>query len=108
MSEKKKVTLYVTAIKQSYQKEFTIEVNSYDRASICQGVTTAVCIPLSVVEIEIEIPAIDGKQLQAEEVKQLQASIQKEKADSYIRVTAIEEKIQSLLCIENQSDKVGG
>jgi len=103
MSDKKKVKLYVTAFKSRYQSEFSIVVDSFDRSEFENIFDTA--IPLSVVEIEVEIPTISGEQLQAEEVKQLQAAIQKEMADSHVRVTAIKEKIQSLLCIENQSDK---
>lgn len=106
MTDKRKVKLYVTAAKGCYDIEFKIEVDSFDRTTLENR--GSVAIPLSVIEIEIEIPDISGEQLQAEEVKQLQAAIKKEMADSHVRVIAIEEKIQSLLCIENQSDKVGG
>jgi len=106
MTDKKKVKLYVTAVKLGYENEFKIEVNSFDKSTFDNH--GGIAIPLSVVEVEIEIPTISGEQLQAEEVKPLQAAIKKEMADSHVRVVAIEEKIQSLMCIENQSEKVGG
>ena len=97
--EKRKVNLYIAAIKGSYDSEFKIEVSTYDRSSWTHN-TDTVTVPLSTVEIEVPMPHVTEKQLMNEEVKQLQAQIQKEKADSHVRVVAIEEKIQSLLCIE--------
>ena len=96
----KKVTLYIAAHKYSYgSKKFEIVVDTCDRSKWTHD-TSSITIPLSEVEVEVPIPKITEKQLMLEEVKQLQAVIQKEKADSYVRVTAFEEKIQSLLCIE--------
>ena len=76
MTDKKKVKLYVTAVKLGYENEFKIEVNSFDKSTFDNH--GGIAIPLSVVEVEVEIPTISGEQLQAEEVKQLQAAIQKE------------------------------
>jgi hypothetical protein len=55
---------------------------------------------LSVITTSVPIPNFDVKQLQLAEVEQLQETIKTERANSYARITAIEEKIQSLLCIE--------
>lgn len=99
MSDKKKVKLWVTAHKYDHDKEFRISVDCFDRSSL-SSCTTGTSIAMSVVEVEVEIPTVNQKQFTLEEVKQLQARIQKEKADSHVRVIAIEEKIQSLLCIE--------
>ena len=101
--EIRKVSLFITAVKSSYQKEFEIKVECFDRSAWNHD-STDVVIPLSSVEVEVPIPTVTDKQLMNEEIEQLKSKIQKEKADSHVRVTAIEEKIQSLLCIENTSE----
>jgi hypothetical protein len=102
--EMKKVTLYIAAHKHSYHgSKFEIIVDTCDRSKWTHD-TSSTTVPLSEVEVEVPIPKVSEKQLLNEEVKQLQAVIQKEKADSHVRITAIEEKIQSLLCIENLSE----
>jgi len=94
--ETKEVKLYISASKFNFESEFKIQVSSYAPTS-CKTIT---CIPLSEVTVEVEIPNVDVKQLQLAEVKQLQETIKTERANSFARITAIEEKIQSLLCIE--------
>jgi len=101
MSTKEEVTLYITAEKWNSSREFEIHINTYDLHKINDG-TSRITVPLSEVTVEIEVPDVSVKQLQAEEIKQLRAQIQKEMADSFVRVTAIEEKIQSLMAIEVQ------
>ena len=98
--ETRKVKLYVQAEKWINQQDFEINVSTYPRSS-CEHYTV---IDISEVTVDVPVPAIDEKQLTQEEVKQLQAVIQKEKADSFVRVTAIEEKIQSLLSLEHIHD----
>ena len=61
---------------------------------------SAVVIPLSEVTVEVEIPKIYQNHLDLIQVEQLRETIKTERANSYARITAIEEKIQSLLCIE--------
>ena len=97
--EMKKVKLYVQAVKWDWDDEFKIQVNSFHPVSS----DNCIFVDLSEVEIEIEVPLVNEKQLQMEEIKHLQSIIEKEKADSYVRVTAIEEKIQSLLSLEHTS-----
>lgn len=58
-------------------------------------------ITVSSMDIEMEIP--DDFDFIAEQVKALEAKIKKEKVDHYVSVSELEEKISSLLCIENQS-----
>jgi len=99
--KKQEVTLYVCATKFKWQAAFKVDINTYDRSVLDAGEMTI--IPLSEVTVEIEIPDVNGKQLQAEEIKKLQAAIRKEQADSYVRVTAIEERIQSLMALECES-----
>jgi len=94
--ETKEVKLYVQAIKWIYKKEFDIEVNTYRRGS-CESY---VIVDLSEVLIDVQIPTVNQKTLQLAEVEQLHEVIKTERANSYARITAIEEKIQSLLCIE--------
>ena len=92
----KEVKLYVQAVKYNWQKEFVIDVRDYKTESSREQVV----VHLSEVTVEVQIPDVDVKHLQLEEVKQLQETIKTERANSYARITAIEEKIQSLLCIE--------
>ena len=98
--ETRKVRLYVQAIKWINSKEFKIEVGCYSKTS-CEHYTI---IDISEVTVDVPIPAVNEKQLTQAEVKQLQAIIQKEKADSFVRITAIEERIQSLLSLEHIHD----
>jgi hypothetical protein len=94
--ETKEVKLYVQAHKWIWQKEYTV---SYETFQI-QSTSDRFVKVLSVITISVPIPNFDVKQLQLAEVEQLQETIQTERANSYARITAIEEKIQSLLCIE--------
>jgi hypothetical protein len=94
--ETKEVKLYVQANKYSWEDDFQIIVSTVKHNS--DGSTVA--IQLSEVTVDVQIPAIDQKTLQLAEVEQLHAIIKTERANSYARITAIEEKIQSLLCIE--------
>ena len=102
-TKKQEVTLYVSAEKWCSNR-FEIEINTYDPSRHADNNKNRIVIPLSQVTVEIEVPDISEKQLQAEEIKQLQASIDKEKADSYVRIKAIEERIQSLMAIEHSSN----
>ena len=102
-TKKQEVTLYVTAAKWNCESKFDVRVDTYDLDKINDG-KHQVTVPLSQVTVEIEIPDVSEKQIQAEEIKQLQAAIDKEKADSYVRVKAIEERIQSLMAIEHSSN----
>lgn len=97
------VTMYIYAEKWDYDAEFEIKVACFDLSTSGHKLDGRVIIPLSQVTIEIEVPDVDEKQLQAEEIRQLQERIKQEKIDSHVRVTAIEEKIQSLMAIEVQS-----
>ena len=99
MSTTQKVKLYVMAVKDRWKNEFRILVDTDDRTNWTHD-TSTIHILLSEVEIEVPVPELNQKQLTLMEVDQLKEVIQKEKADSHVRITAIEEKIQSLLCIE--------
>ena len=94
--ETKEVKLYVMAAKHSFEINFHTVISTSKWATDEQ---TTVLL-LSEVTVDVEIPDIDEKRLTLEEVKQLENKIKEEKDASYIRITAIEEKIQSLLCIE--------
>jgi hypothetical protein len=94
--ETKEVKLYVYAVKWNYKKEFQIEVSCFKRES-CESY---IIVDLSEVMIDVQIPTVNQKTLQLAEVEQLKETIKTERANSYARITAIEEKIQSLLCIE--------
>ena len=93
-----KVKLYVQARKYTWDNEFEIVVHAFKYPPSADSTV----VQLSEVEVDVPVPEINEKQLQLEEVKQLQQRITEEKNASHCRVTAIEEKIQSLLCIEAQ------
>lgn len=95
----KEVKLYVQAVKWMSQDEFKVEVSTYKRES-CEYF---VIVDLPEVTVDIEIPDVDAKQLDTEHIKQLEIQMQEEKDDSYVRVKAIEEKIQSLRVLEHIS-----
>ena len=95
--ETKNIKLHVYAEKWNHSETFKVAVTTHLPES-CEYRTI---IELSVVHVDIKVPLIDEKQLITAQVEQLKKVIQKEKADSHVRVTAIEEKIQSLLCLEN-------
>jgi hypothetical protein len=94
--ETKEVKLYVQANKYSWEDDFQIIVSTVKRLSDA----ATVVIQLSEVLIDVPVPTVNQKTLQLAEVEQLQEAIKTEHANSYARITAIEEKIQSLLCIE--------
>ena len=94
--ETKEVKLYVQAIKYSWQDDFEINISTMKRLTDA----ATVAIDLSEVTVEVPVPIIDQKQLRLAHVEQLKEIIKTERANSYARITAIEEKIQSLLCIE--------
>jgi hypothetical protein len=94
--ETKEVKLYVQASKWAWEREYTVSYETFQKESTSDRFVK----DLSVITVRVPIPNFDVKQLQLAEVEQLQETIQTERADSYARITAIEEKIQSLLCIE--------
>jgi hypothetical protein len=94
--ETKEVKLYVQAVKWSWERDFKINVSTYQKTTEVDRVV----IDLSEVLIDVPVPTVDHKQLTLAEVEKLKETIKTERADSYARITAIEEKIQSLLCIE--------
>lgn len=88
--------LHIYASKWTGSDVYEIEVSSY----LPKTEDYKIIVPLSEATVEIEVPVYSDKQLLEEEVKSLRAALIKEKADSHVRIIAIEEKIQSLLCIE--------
>jgi hypothetical protein len=94
--ETKEVKLYVQANKYSWEDDFQIIVSTVKRLSDA----ATVVIQLSEVLIDVPIPTVNQKTLQLAEVEQLSNLVRLEKSNNYARITAIEEKIQSLLCIE--------
>ena len=94
--ETKEVKLYVMAHKYTWDDEFKIVVSTAKHLSDA----ATVVIQLSEVMIDVQVPTVNQKTLQLAEVEQLHEVIKTERANSYARITAIEEKIQSLLCIE--------
>lgn len=93
----KEVKLYVQAFKWHHRNTWDIRIDS----SAFDSCDSRTVIQISEVTVEVEIPDINEKQLTLEEVKQLREFINKEQANSYMRIKAVEERIQSLLAIEH-------
>lgn len=97
----KEVTLFIQAIKWSWDRSFEIKVSTHQKKS--DGDWTIV--DLDTMVVNVEIPVLDEKVLVLAEVEQLQAVIKAEKADSYLRIVALEEKINSLMYLENKAEQ---
>lgn len=95
---KKEITIYTQASKWSFQQDMTI------KHSTNKGTTDGSCmyIDLNKQVVEIDIP--DGLEdlMVSAEISELEKMRDKIKADSVVKVNAIDDKIKSLLSIENK------
>lgn len=94
-----KIQLYIQAVKYKWEKEFTVRVESFQRTQDNQQSV----ISLDELEFEIDVPEFDAKTLMLKEVEHLESQLKEEKQASFERITQLEERIQSLMCIEVQS-----
>ena len=92
-----KVKLYIQARKFSNERFFTISIDTHKFDS--DNYVTRVL--LNTVELDIEIPELDEKTLTLAQIEQLRDQIKAEKAEHYLRVVGLEDKINSLMCLEN-------
>lgn len=95
---KKEITIYTQAEKWSFQDEMTI------RHTTLKGTTDTNCIYIDLNEQVVEIDIPDGLEdlMVNAEISELEKMRDKIKADSVVKVNAIDDKIKSLLSIENK------
>jgi len=97
-TEKRKVTLYIHASKY-VNSDYEICVSTYKQKS-CEYFTV---IDIATVDVEINIPTINKNELIQANIEQLKNRIEKERADSFLRVQAVKDEIQKMLCLENNT-----
>ena len=93
----KKVKLYIQAEKSNLSEGSAIVINACEFRSD----KWSTYITLNTIELDIEVPELDEKALTLAEIEQIRDKIKAEKADSYLRVVQMEEKINSLMCLES-------
>jgi len=92
-----KVKLYIQAEKSHWTNGWELrEPSTFEFKS--DTLTTYVTI--SQVYVDVDTPELNVKELTLVEVEQLKEQYKKEQADSQMRLNEIDEKIQKLLCIE--------
>lgn len=95
---KKEITIYTQASKWSFQDDFEVKHSTVK----CRTDEGSIYIDLNEQVIEIDIP--DGLEdlMVSAEISELEKMRDKIKADSIVKINSIEDKIQSLLSIENK------
>jgi hypothetical protein len=95
---KQKINIYTQAKKYCFESDFTItsSTNKFSTDS------TETVIDICEQEVEIEIPDNCKDNLVEFEVRELEKVRDKIKADAVVAINNIEDKIQSLLSIENK------
>lgn len=95
---KKEITIYTQASKWSFQDKFEI-IHSTRKNS-----TNESCIYINLNEQVVEIDIPDGLEdlMVNTEISELEKMRDKIKADSIVKINRIDDKIQSLLSIENK------
>lgn len=93
----KQVELFIQARKYNWQESFEITINDHERESS----QSAIFITLGKKIVNIELPTLDEKILTLAHVEQIRDQIAAEKAASYLRVTRMEDQINSLMYLEN-------
>ena len=95
---KKEITIYTQASKWSFQDKFEIEHSTF-KGSTDERV---IYIDLNEQVVEIDIPGGLEDLMVNAEILELEKMRDKIKADSIVKINQIEDKIQSLLSIENK------
>jgi len=93
--------LFIQAEKYSWEDKFSIGINTYERKSD----NSEIAITLDKVTVNVEVPELDEKMLTLAQIEQTQEQIKAEKAASYLRVTKMEDHINSLMCLENNGEQ---
>jgi len=91
-------TIYVQAIKYSFEKSFKIQANGYKEITGDAVVAIDICEKV----VTIDIPDFDVDNIAELHVEQLQKRLVIAKADTYILLTDMQQEIDDLLAIENK------
>lgn len=94
-----KITIYTQAIKYNWNKDFELRHSTVQAETDCHGVA----ITLNTQEVEIEEVELDPNVLIDAEVTQIEQLKQELLAKTQVAINMFDEKIQSLLCIEDKS-----
>lgn len=95
------VELFIQAEKNSWQDNFEIKVNRYNHETD----NSTVYVTLDRVIVNVKIPELDEKMLTLAQIEQIQGQIKAEKAAHYLRVTNMEDQINSMMCLENKAEQ---
>lgn len=95
---KKKVTLFIQAIKYVGTEEVNIDVHSFPQTT--SGLKTVVNV--DEVEVEIELPEFTQEQFTNGHIEQLRELKKSFMAEVQLKVQSIDEQIESLLAIEHK------
>lgn len=93
--------LYVYKNQRAYEKSTDIEVKTYDSTGAAYHCPD---ILLDIVEAEVEFTMPEEHEILNRAVANLKAEKAKIEADAYIQAKAIQDKIDSLLCIEHKHE----
>ena len=96
------VELFIQATKYCWEEEFNIEVNTVEHKTETNSARPTTYVTLDKKTVSVTTPEIDEKMLTLAYVEQIRQQIKAEKAASYLRVTQMEDQINSLMCIENK------
>jgi len=91
-------TIYVQAVKYSFEKAFKIQANGYKEVTGDHGVAIDICEKV----VTIDIPDFDVDNITELHVEQLQKRLVIAKADTHILLTRMQQEIDDLLAIENK------
>jgi len=94
-----KITIYTQAVKHNWEKDFSLQNNTVELVSDIH--TTY--ITLKIQEVEIEDVELDPNVLIDAEVSQIEQLKQELRAKTHVAINKFDEKIQSLLAIEDKS-----
>jgi len=94
-----KITIYTQAVKNNWEKDFSLRSGNYEFESDLN--TTY--ITLKVQEVEIEEVELDPNVLIDAEVTQIEQLKQDLLAKTQVAINMYDEKIQSILAIEDKS-----
>lgn len=89
-------TLYIQAVKHSFENEFNVQINSFRMGSD----NYCVVIDIAEHELELDIPDIDSNELTLAHIEQLNEMKLRMMADNNLRLEKIDNEIQKLMALE--------
>ena len=93
-----KKTLYIQAVKWTFDSEFTIDVNSAELTTD----NNCVYVTIAAHELNIDVPEFNDTKFALAEIEQLQKMRVEVLANNEVRLQTIDKKIADLQYIENK------